>query len=177
MIKGIHGLFAQRPSCFCFCICLFVSPRGGQGSVWESVDEGGDGSGVVGGAGKGHRGESKQSLEDYRYIKYIKIQVNIFHIYQARASEARANRAHEKNIHLCLTEIVQNQPKAHILLYQKITQGKTCLLLKSFSITFDRKSSSPPRKKNFFDRGVIFSSFPCHFTFHHDFKRYEVKSC
>merc|ERR1712012_1290606 len=36
-------------------------PRGGQGSVWESVDEGGDGSGVVGGAGKGHRGEGKQS--------------------------------------------------------------------------------------------------------------------
>merc|ERR1719230_1979050 len=26
-------------------------PRSGQGSVWESVDEGGDGSGVVGGAG------------------------------------------------------------------------------------------------------------------------------
>merc|ERR550534_2835861 len=25
-------------------------PRSGQGSVWESVDEGGDGSGVVGGA-------------------------------------------------------------------------------------------------------------------------------
>ena len=91
----IHGLFAQRSSFFCICICLFVSPRGGQGSVWESVDEGGDGSGVVGGAGKGHRGEGKQSLEDYQYIYQ-----NIYHIYQARASEARANRAYEKNLHL-----------------------------------------------------------------------------
>merc|ERR1711922_72664 len=36
-------------------------PRSGQGSVWESVDEGGDGSGVVGGAGKGHRGEGKRA--------------------------------------------------------------------------------------------------------------------
>ena len=72
MIKGIQGLFAQRSSCFCFCSFPFVSPRGGQGSVWESVDEGGDGSGVVGGAGKGHRGEGKQSLEDYQYIcRYI----------------------------------------------------------------------------------------------------------
>merc|ERR1712211_32856 len=35
-------------------------PRGGQGSVWESVDEGADGSGVVGGAGKGHRGEGNR---------------------------------------------------------------------------------------------------------------------
>ena len=64
MIKGIQGLFAQRSSCFCFCSFPFVSPRGGQGSVWESVDEGGDGSGVVGGAGKGHRGEGKQSLRE-----------------------------------------------------------------------------------------------------------------
>ena len=113
MIKGIQGLFAERSSCFCFFSFPFVSPRGGQGSVWESVHEGGDGSGVVGGAGKGHRGEGKQSLENDQYIK---IHVKIFHIYQARATEARANRAYEKNLHLCLTEIAQNQPKTHILL-------------------------------------------------------------
>merc|ERR1719394_320496 len=32
-------------------------------SVRESVDEGGDGSGVVGGAGKGHRGEEGKQSE------------------------------------------------------------------------------------------------------------------
>ena len=64
-LQSDSDLDSIRNSCdVCFCVCHFVTPRGGQGSVWESVDEGGDGSGVVGGAGKGHRGEGKQSLRE-----------------------------------------------------------------------------------------------------------------
>ena len=53
------------------------------------------------------------------------------------------------NLYFCLTEMIQNQQEAHILSHQKITQGKTCLLLKSFSTIFHRK----------FDKGVIFHLF------------------
>ena len=67
-------------------LVLFVfSPS--SSAIGKSVDEGGDGSGVLGGAGQGHRGEGKESLEDYQntcqYISYI----------SARATVARVNRA------------------------------------------------------------------------------------
>ena len=161
MIKGIHGLFAQRPSCFCFCICLFVSPRGGQGSVWESVDEGGDGSGVVGGAGKGHRGEGKQSLENYQYINISKYLSRYFiYIKHGHRSEGKQS-LREKSIFLSHRNSSKSTKDKED---QKITEGKTCLLLKSFSIILNRKISSlPKRKKPFLTVVSFFSSFPCQF--------------
>ena len=98
---------------------------------------------VASSAGRARATEARAN----RALRIINIYVDISHIYQARATEARANRAYEKNLHLCLTEIAQNQPKTHILLYQKMTQGKTC---SCFSTIFHRKISSPPKRKKLF---------------------------
>ena len=67
-------------------LVLFVfSPS--SSAIGKSVDEGSHRSRVLGGAGQGHRGEGKESLEDYQntcqYISYI----------SARATLARVNRA------------------------------------------------------------------------------------
>merc|ERR1719394_800390 len=114
---------------FCFCSFPFVSPRSGQGSVWESVDEGGDGSGVVGRAGKGHRGEGKQSLRE--------------------ESTSLSHRNCSKSTKDTHSLVPEDDTGENLFVAEELFHH----------ISWENFKPTEKEKNLFFDRSVIFSSF------------------